>query len=78
MGGRQNRTVCCTVRRSVPRCVPLYAKNLHKEKQDDLWAEGNLVDVCDTIRAADKSKWNYIRIAGKYYGFVAKKYLKKQ
>ena len=49
-----------------------------KIKKWPLLKKGNLVDVCDTIRAADKSKWNYIRIAGKYYGFVAKKYLKKQ
>lgn len=41
-------------------------------------AKGNLVDVCDTIKASDKTDWYYIRIAGKYYGFVAKKYLKKQ
>ena len=49
-----------------------------KIKKWPLLKKGNLVDVCDTIRAADKSEWNYIRIAGKYYGFVAKKYLKKQ
>lgn len=49
-----------------------------KIKKWPLLKKGNLVDVCDTIRAADKSKWNYIRIAGKYYGFVAKKCLKKQ
>lgn len=49
-----------------------------KIKKWPLLKKGNLVDVCDTIKAADKSGWNYIRIAGKYYGFVAKKYLKKQ
>lgn len=49
-----------------------------KIKKWPLLKKGNLVDVCDTIKAADKSKWNYIRIAGKYYGFVAKRYLKKQ
>lgn len=49
-----------------------------KIKKWPLLKKGNLVDVCDTIRAADKSEWNYIRIAGRYYGFVAKKYLKKQ
>lgn len=47
-------------------------------KKWPLLKKGNLVDVCDTIKAADKSEWNYIRIEGKYYGFVAKKYLKKQ
>lgn len=49
-----------------------------KIKKWPLLKKGNLVDVCDTIKAADKSGWNYIRIAGKYYGFVAKKCLKKQ
>lgn len=47
-------------------------------KKWPLLKKGNLVDVCDTIKAADGSEWNYIRIAGKYYGFVSKKYLKKQ
>mgnify|MGYP004456471647 FL=1 len=49
-----------------------------KIKKWPLLKKGNLVDVCDTIKAADKSEWNYIRIAGKYYGFVAERYLKKQ
>lgn len=40
-------------------------------------AKGNLVDVCDTINAKDKSDWYYIRIAGKYFGFVSAKYIKK-
>ena len=47
-------------------------------KKWPLLKKGNLVDICDTIKAADGSNWHYIRIAGKYYGFVAKKYLKKQ
>ena len=38
---------------------------------------GNLVDVCDTVKAADGSDWNYIRIAGLYYGFASAKYLKR-
>ena len=41
-------------------------------------AKTNLVDVCDTIKAADRSVWYYIRIAGKYYGFVYAKYIKKK
>ena len=40
--------------------------------------KGNLMDVCDTIKATDGASWHYIRIAGKYYGFVAAKYIKKQ
>ena len=42
-----------------------------------LLKKDNLVDVCDTIKAADESNWNYIRIAGKYYGFAAASYIKK-
>ncbi len=49
-----------------------------KIKKWPLLKKGNLVDVCDTIKAADKSEWNYIRIAGKYYGFVSAKYIKRQ
>lgn len=30
----------------------------------------SLVDVCDSIRAADNSTWYYIRINGRIYGFV--------
>ena len=40
-------------------------------------AKGNLVDVCDTIKTSDKTDWYYIRIAGKYFGFVSAKYIKK-
>ena len=36
---------------------------------------GNLVDVCDTVKAKDGSDWYYIRIAGKYYGFVSAKWI---
>ena len=37
-------------------------------------AAGNKVDVCDTVKAKDGSNWYYVRIAGKYYGFVSAKY----
>jgi hypothetical protein len=40
--------------------------------------KGNLVDVCDTIKDTKGNKWYYIRIAGKIYGFVRSKYIKKQ
>ena len=40
-------------------------------------AKGNLVDVCDTIKAKDGTSWYYIRIAGKYFGFASAKYIKK-
>lgn len=39
--------------------------------------EGNLVDVCDTVKAADGADWYYVRIAGKIYGFVSAKYIKR-
>lgn len=37
----------------------------------------NKVDVCDTVKAANGQNWYYIRIAGKYYGFVSARYIKK-
>ena len=38
---------------------------------------GNLVDVCDTVKASDGSNWYYIRIDGRIYGFVSAKYITK-
>lgn len=38
---------------------------------------GNLVDVCDSVKASDGSDWYYIKIAGKYYGFVSAKYIRE-
>ena len=40
-------------------------------------AKGNLVDVCDTIKAKNGDDWYYIRIAGKIYGFVNADYISK-
>lgn len=40
--------------------------------------QGNLVDVMNfTQKAKDGSSWYYIRIAGKYFGFVSAKYIGK-
>ena len=40
---------------------------------------GNLVDVMNyTQKATDGSTWYYIRIAGKYYGFVSTEYIERQ
>ena len=47
-------------------------------KKWPLLKKDNLVDVCDTIKAADGSNWHYIRIAGKYYGFISATHIKKQ
>lgn len=38
-------------------------------------AQNNLIDACDTIKAADGSTWYYVRIVNKYYGFVAARYI---
>ena len=38
-------------------------------------AQNNLIDVYDTIKAADGSTWYYVRIVNKYYGFVAARYI---
>ena len=41
--------------------------------------QGNEVEVMNyTQKAKDGGKWYYVRIAGKYYGFVSAKYIKKQ
>lgn len=39
--------------------------------------KGNLVDVCDTAKAADGSDWYYICIAKKHYGYVHSAYVTK-
>lgn len=39
---------------------------------------GNLVDVCDTIQSESGEDWYYVRIAGKYYGFVCAAYIARQ
>lgn len=39
---------------------------------------GNLVDVCDSILAKDGSKWFYVRIDGRIYGFVHSGYIEKE
>lgn len=39
--------------------------------------KGNLVDVYDSVKSVGGNKWYYVRIAGKYYGFVWKKYIYK-
>ena len=46
-------------------------------KKWPLLKKGNLVDVCDSIKASDKTDWYYIRIDGKYYGFVAARYINR-
>lgn len=40
-------------------------------------AYGNLVSVCDSVKASDGGTWYYVCIANKYYGFVSAKYIKK-
>ena len=41
--------------------------------------QGNEVEVMNyTQKAKDGGKWYYVRIVGKYYGFVSAKYIKKQ
>ena len=48
-----------------------------KIKKWPLLKKNNLVDVCDTIKASDDTDWYYIRIAGKYYGFVSAAFIKR-
>lgn len=40
--------------------------------------KGNLVDVCDSVKATDGATWYYVRIAGKIFGFVHSKYIRRQ
>lgn len=39
--------------------------------------KGNMVDVCDEVKASDGTVWYYIRIEGKYFGFVMSTYIAK-
>lgn len=45
-------------------------------KEWPMLAKGNWIDVCDEVGAADGGLWYYIRIYGKYYGYVYAKYIK--
>lgn len=38
---------------------------------------GNLVDVCDVVNATDGSRWYYVRIDGRIYGFIHSAYIVK-
>lgn len=40
-------------------------------------AKGNWVDICDTVSDANGTPWYYVRIYGKYYGFVHSGYIRK-
>lgn len=51
--------------------------NNSKLKSYPTLSKGTKVEVCDTINAADGSKWYYIRINGKVYGFVHSAYILK-
>ena len=39
--------------------------------------KGNLIDVCDIIKANNGQDWYFVRIAGNIFGFVCAKYIKK-
>ena len=53
-------------------------KGYPKIKKYPTLNKGNKVDVMNfTQKASDGSFWYYIRIAGKYFGFVSAKYIKK-
>ena len=48
-----------------------------KIKSYPLLAKGNMISVCDSILANDKTEWYYVKIAGKYYGFVSAAWITK-
>lgn len=41
-------------------------------------AQGNLVDVCDTVKDKEGDFWYYVRISARYYGFVHSDYIEKR
>lgn len=47
-------------------------------KKWPLLNNGDLVDVCDIIKASNGDGWYYVRIANKYYGFVCADYIERQ
>ena len=42
-----------------------------------LLKKGNLVSVCETVYDGCGSAWFYVKIAGKYYGFVSAEFVEK-
>lgn len=48
-----------------------------KLKSYPILKQHNLVDVCDTVKASNGAAWYYIRIAGKYFGFVCAEYISR-
>ena len=41
-------------------------------------AEGNLVDVCDSIKDINNAVWYFVRIDGRIFGFVHSAYIRKK
>ena len=42
-----------------------------------LLKKGNLVSVCDTVYDGNGNAWYYVKIAGKYYGFVSAEFVER-
>ena len=42
-----------------------------------LLKKGNLVSVCDTVYDGNGNAWYYVKIAGKYYGFVFAEFVER-
>ena len=40
-------------------------------------SKGNLVSVCDTVYDGSGNAWYYVKIAGKYYGFVSAEFVER-
>ena len=40
-------------------------------------SKGNLVDVCDTVKATNGTDWYFVKIAGQFFGFVSSNYIER-
>lgn len=47
-------------------------------KEYPILNRGNLVDICDMVIVSGGARWYYIRIAGKYFGFVSARYIERE
>lgn len=58
--------------------VRMWAGTEHSNiKSYPILYKNSVVDVCDSLKASNGKTWYYIRIAGKYYGFVSSDYIVK-
>ncbi len=69
-GGGINKTTKWTGSANKATKVRTWAGSNTQIKSWPSLSAGNMVDVCDTIKDNSGRTWYYVRIAGKFYGFV--------